>query len=199
MTSVIFDVGRVLIEWDPRALYRKLLPDEPAVDDFLTRICPPDWNAAQDLGRSWDEAVTLQIRRFPEHAELISAWRDRWMETVPGAIWETVELLEQLVDAGVAVYGLTNFSQEKWPETVDRFPFLRRFRDVVVSGEVGLVKPDPRIFNLLIERNSLIAGTSLFIDDSAQNISAAAALGFETHHFRNAAALSADLRGRKLI
>lgn len=199
MTSLIFDVGRVLIDWDPRALYRKLLPDEAAVEDFLTRICPPEWNAAQDAGRTWDEAVELQSRLFPEHADLIAAWRDRWMETVPDALWQTVSLFDGLERAGVPLYGLTNFSAETWPPTVERFPFLRRFRDVVVSGHVGMIKPDPAIYRLLLDRNGLKAGECLFIDDSPINVRAADRIGMETHLFRTAERLAEDLRARGFL
>lgn len=199
MRYVIFDVGRVLIEWDPRLLYRQLLPDEAAVDHFLTRICPPEWNLEQDRGRPWAEAVALQSALYPEHADLIEAWDHRWSETVPDAIWESVALFGQLRARGVPVYGLTNFSQEKWPLVVARFGFLSEFDDVVVSGDVGLVKPDPAVYSLLLRRNGLTAADGLFIDDSAANITAAEGLGLATHHFQNAAGLARDLTARGLI
>ncbi|MBY8974722.1 HAD family phosphatase [Rhodobacteraceae bacterium NNCM2] len=199
MTHVIFDVGRVLIEWDPRHLYRQLLPDEAAVEDFLTRICPPEWNAAQDLGRSWAEAVAEQSARHPDHAELIAAWDARWIETVPDAIWETVALLERLDAAGIPLYGLTNFSHEKWPQTVARYPFLGRFADVVVSGEVGMIKPDPAIYRHLLDRNGLRAEDGFFIDDSEKNVAAARALGLDAHHFTGPQALERDLVARGLL
>ncbi|MEM7177594.1 MAG: HAD family phosphatase [Pseudomonadota bacterium] len=199
MSYVIFDVGRVLIEWDPRRLYRQLLPDEAAVDHFLTRICPPEWNLEQDRGRPWAEAVAVQSARHPDHADLIAAWDRRWSETVPDAIWETAALFGRLRARGVPVYGLTNFSQEKWPLVVDRFSFLSDFDDVVVSGEVDLVKPDPAIYRLLLARNGLRPEQGLFIDDSAANIGAAAGLGLGTHHFQGAAELARDLTARGLI
>ncbi|MEM8792996.1 MAG: HAD family phosphatase [Pseudomonadota bacterium] len=191
--TVIFDVGRVLVDWDPRHLYRKLLPDEAAIDHFLTEICPPEWNLEQDLGRTWAEGVAIQSAKFPDHAPMIAAWNQRWHETMPDALWDTVALFERLEARGVALYGLTNFSQEKWPDTVARFPFLSRFRDVVVSGEVGMVKPDPRIFELLLSRNGLDPAQCLFIDDSEKNVEGARAVGLTTHHFTEADRLATAL------
>ncbi|MEM9097268.1 MAG: HAD family phosphatase [Pseudomonadota bacterium] len=197
--TVIFDVGRVLVHWDPRLLYRKLLPSEAAIDHFLTEICPPEWNLGQDLGRSWAEGVAIQSAKHPDYADLIAAWDARWHETLPDALWETVALFEALETRGVPLYGLTNFSQEKWPETVNRFPFLGRFRDVLVSGQVGMVKPDPRIYQLLLSRNGLDPEHCLFIDDSVPNVAGARAVGLSAHPFIGAEDLAERLRALKLL
>lgn len=197
--TVIFDVGRVLVDWDPRLLYRQLLPNEAEVERFLTEICPPEWNLAQDLGRSWAEGVAIQSAKHPDYANLIAAWDTRWHETLPDALWDTVALFEQLEARGVPLYGLTNFSREKWPETVARFPFLARFRDVVVSGEVGMIKPDPRIYTHLLTRNGLAPSQCLFIDDSIKNVEGARAVGLVAHHFTGAEGLAAELKARGLL
>jgi 2-haloacid dehalogenase len=194
VAQVVFDIGNVLIEWDPRHLYRRLLPDEAACDRFLAEVCTADWNLEQDRGRRWDAAIAERIALFPEHAALIRAYSERWHEMVPGEVPGTVALLERLRAEGVPLYAITNFSTEKFAEARARFPVLTRFRDVVVSGAVGLVKPDPAIYRLLLERNGLAAADCLFIDDSAANVRAAEALGMQAHHFRDAAGLKAALR-----
>jgi 2-haloacid dehalogenase len=182
---VIFDLGNVLIPWDPRFLYRKLLPDEPAVDAFLAKICTAEWNYELDRGRPWDEAVAELLGRFPAHAHLIRAYDTRWEEMLGDPIAGSVALLDELAGAGTPVYALTNWSAAKFTVARRRFPFLGRFRDVVVSGEVRLAKPDPAIYRLLLERNGLAAGECVFIDDSLTNIEAAAGLGIHPIHFQS--------------
>jgi len=195
VTAVVFDVGNVLIRWDPRLLFEKLIGDEGALDHFLAQVCSPDWNLEQDRGRSWDEAIRERVALFPEHEALIRAYDARWQEMVPGPIEGSVRLLESLIDGGVPVYAITNFSTAKFLEARERFPFLKRFRDVVVSGEVRLVKPDPAIYRLLLDRQGLDPAATLFIDDSAANVAGAQAVGLRTHLFRNPDALRADLAG----
>jgi 2-haloacid dehalogenase len=195
---VVFDIGNVLIQWDPRHLYRRLLADEADCDRFLAEVCTAAWNLEQDRGRPWAEAIAERIALFPGQADLIRAYSERWHEMVPGEVPGTVALLEQLRAAGVPLYAITNFSCEKFAEAQARFPVLTRFIDVVVSGEVRLVKPDPAIYRLLLERNRLDAAGCLFIDDSAANVRAAEALGMQAHHFRDAAGLAAALRAAGL-
>ena len=189
MKSVVFDLGNVLIPWDPRFLYRKLLPDEAAVERFLGEVCTAEWNLGLDAGRPWDEAVADLIGRYPPHAPLIRAYDERWGEMIQPAIAESVAILESLAAAGTPLYALTNWSTAKFNFARPQYPFLERFRDIVVSGEVQLIKPDPRIYRLLLERNGLNAADCVFIDDSRKNVDAAAALGLSPIHFRSPAQL----------
>jgi 2-haloacid dehalogenase len=195
---VVFDVGNVLIEWDPEHLYRKLIPDAAARADFLARICTMEWNLEQDRGRRWAAAVAERIALFPDQAPLIAAYSDRWHEMVPGEVPGSVAILERLREAGVPLYAITNFSSEKFAEAQARFPFLTRFIDVVVSAEEGLLKPDPAIYRRLLDRNGLAASDCLFIDDSEKNVIGARAVGMRAHHFRDAAGLAAALRAEGL-
>lgn len=191
--SVVFDVGNVLIRWDPRFLYRKLFAEEAAMERFLAEVCTEAWNLEQDRGRSWAEAVAERVALFPGQAALIRAYAERWQEMVPGPVEGTPELLAGLHAAGVPLYAITNFSAEKYAETRARFPFLGLFRDVVVSAHERLVKPDPEIYRVLLARNRLEAGRCLFIDDSERNVRGAEAVGMRAHHFRDAAGLARAL------
>ncbi|MCC5618912.1 HAD family phosphatase [Nostoc sp. CHAB 5836] len=196
---VVFDVGNVLIEWSPEHLYRKLIPDAAERARFLAEICTPDWNLEQDRGRSWADAVAERIALFPQYAALIRAFDERWQETVPGEVPGSVALLEALRAADVPLYAITNFSAQKFAESRIRFPFLDRFRDVVVSAEERLLKPDPAIYHLLLDRNGLDAARCLFIDDSEKNVRGAEAVGMRAHHFRDATTLAVELRRLGLI
>jgi 2-haloacid dehalogenase len=198
--AAIFDIGNVLIRWDPRLLYRRLLPDDAAIDAFLAEVAFHDWNLELDRGADWDEVVATLSARHPHHAALIAAFHHRWPETVPGAIDGSVAILDELAAAGVALYAITNFSLPKWELTLARFPFLAAaFRDVVVSGRERLVKPDPAIFRLLLDRNGLDAADCIFVDDSARNVAAAAALGLEAILFTGPEPLRAELARRGLL
>lgn len=192
---VVFDVGAVLIEWDPRHLYRKIFAgDDVRMEQFLGEVCTPAWNVEQDRGRPWAEAVAERTALHPDwHAE-IAAYDRRWEEMVPGAIDGTVALLEGLRRVGVPTYAITNFSTEKFALSRKRFPFLGGFDGIVVSGEVRLVKPDPAIFSLFLAQTGLSAGECLFVDDSAANIATAKALGFTTHLFTEPDLFAAALR-----
>ena len=196
--AVVFDVGRVLLDWDPRYLFRQLLPDEASVEHFLTEICPPAWNLEQDRGRSWAEAVRLQSEQHPEHARLIEAWDLRWQETVSGPIEGTVAQMRALQTVGIPTYALTNFSAEKWRACLARFPFLASFDDAIVSGEHGVVKPEPEIYRLLLDRTGLVGPDCFFTDDMPANIAGAAAFGFHTHLFDGPEGLAASLRSHGL-
>lgn len=196
--TVVFDVGNVLIRWDPRFLYRKLFDDTAAMERFLAEVCNDAWNLEQDRGRTWAEAIAERVLLFPQHEALIRAYSERWHDMVPGEVEGSVAILERLRDAGVPLYAITNFSTEKFAEAQHRFPFLRRFRDVVVSGEERLLKPDPAIYRVLLDRNGLEAARCLFIDDSEKNVRGAEAVGMRAHHFRDAAGLAAELRARGL-
>jgi len=191
--AVVFDFGGVLIEWNPRHLFRKIFgPDEAAMERFLTHVCSATWNLMQDAGRTFDEGVAELTARFPDQAEFIAAYHHRWDEMVPHDFADSVEVLEDLKAAGVPLYGITNFSVEKLALARRRFPFFRHFDGIVVSGEVRLVKPDPAIFLHFLERHGLAAAECVFIDDSPVNVAAARRLGFHGVDFTGAA----DLRNR---
>ncbi len=191
--AVIFDLGGVLIDWDPRYLYRKLLADEAAVEDFLARVCTQAWNEQQDAGRSLADATSALACEHPECAELIAAYYGRFDEMMRGAHEDTVAVLDDLDRRGVPLYALSNFSAETFRHARRRFGFLDRFRDIVLSGDERMVKPDPRFYRLLLDRHSLTAEESVFVDDSPRNVDAAAQLGITAFHFRGASALRAEL------
>nr|WP_295376414.1 HAD family phosphatase [Pseudoxanthomonas sp.] len=192
--AVVFDLGGVLVDWNPRYLYRQLFSDDVAgMEWFLAEVCSPAWNAAQDAGRSWDEAVDEAIARHPDQAARIRAYRDRWIETLGEALAPTVQLLDELRDGDCRLYALTNWSGETFPHALERYPFLGWFDGIVVSGQERLAKPDPAIFLLLMERHDLRAERTVFIDDMAYNVEAAARLGMRAIHFRDAAQLRRDL------
>ncbi|HYG85691.1 MAG TPA: HAD family phosphatase [Azospirillum sp.] len=200
ISTVVFDVGNVLIEWDPRHLYRQFFEDqEELMEHFLETVCTPAWNLEQDRGRTWDEAVAVLVAEYPDCSELIRAYHERWHDMVPGEISGSPEILTELKALGVPLYALTNFSSEKFQEARRRFPFLETFDGIVVSGEIGLVKPDPAIFHHLLERYGLDPAVTLFIDDNAENVAAAESVGIITHHFSGAAKLRTDLKERGLL
>jgi 2-haloacid dehalogenase len=197
--AVVFDLGGVLIDWDPRLLYRKLLADEAAVEEFLATVCTPEWNAEQDRGRPFAEGVAELVERHPAHAAAITAYHERWTEMLGGEIPGTVAVLAELRAAGVPLYALSNWSAETFRLTRGRFPFLEWFDGLVVSGEEGVTKPDRRSFELLIERFGLVPAATLFVDDSAANVTAARDLGLDAVRFRDAAGLRRDLTARGLL
>ena len=187
MTKIIvFDLGGVLIDWNPKHLYRKLIDDEDEIDTFLTDVCSPEWNIKQDAGRALAEATAERVALFPDRKSLIEAFYDRWEEMLGGEISDTVEILRELKASGEKLYALTNWSGETFPIALRRFDFLHWFEGTVVSGVEKLAKPDPAIFNLLLNRYELQAERCLFIDDSKTNIEAATKIGFDTHHFTSA-------------
>jgi 2-haloacid dehalogenase len=199
-TTVVFDLGGVLIDWDPRYLYRKLfLEDEAAMERFLAEVCTGAWNLQQDAGRTWAEATALLKARHPTQAAMIDAFHLRWSEMIAGAIGDTVAILRELKEAETPLYALTNWSYETFPLALERFDFMRWFQDIVVSGQEKLVKPDPRIYRLLLERHGLQAENVVFIDDNPRNAAAAIALGMHGIHFTNAAALRHELASLGLL
>jgi 2-haloacid dehalogenase len=194
MNAVLLDLGGVLIDWNPRYLYAPLFGDRTAeMEDFLARICAPEWNHTMDAGKSFAEAVAERQQLYPEHAELIALWKDGWAQMLRDAIHDTVAVLAELRERGHRMVALTNWSAETFPVARARFDFLQWFEDIVVSGEVRLAKPDPRIFRLAIERNRLDPSRTLFIDDSLVNVEAARGTGLQAVHFRSAGALREDL------
>jgi 2-haloacid dehalogenase len=192
-STVVFDLGGVLVDWDPRYLFRQLLPDDAAVEAFLADVCSPEWNAAQDAGRSWAEAVREASERFPEHAELVAAYDERWWETIGGQIDGTVEVLDELRGRGVGLYAITNWSAEKFDLTFPRFDWLAWFDGIVVSGYERIVKPDPRIFQLLVDRHGVDPRAAVYVDDVPANVAAALAIGMTGLVFTTTEQLRADL------
>ncbi|AIF48588.1 HAD family hydrolase [Dyella japonica] len=184
--TVIFDLGNVLIGWDPRRLYRQLIPDEAQMEWFLREVCNSQWNEQQDAGRPWTEATALLRGQFPDHADLIDAYHLRWEETLVGAMEDSIAVLAELRARGVRLLALTNWSQETFPIAQRRFPFLQWFEGIVVSGQERLIKPDPRIYQRLLERYGVDPAAALYIDDSARNVAAAEALGMHGWWFRGA-------------
>jgi HAD superfamily hydrolase (TIGR01509 family) len=198
-TTVIFDLGGVLLDWNPRYLYRKLIPDEAACERFLSEVCHPEWNVCQDAGRSFAEAEAEAIQRHPDKAELIRAWLRRFDELIPGAIPGTVEILERLLARGVPLYALTNFSGETFKPTRKRFAFFERFRGIVVSGDEKMLKPEARIYRLLCDRYGVQPHEAVFIDDSLKNVEGARALGIHGIHFQSPEALARELKALALM
>ena len=191
---VVFDLGGVLIDWDPRHLYRKLFAgDEAAMEHFLATVCTQEWHRHHDAGRSFAEGARLLKTEHPDKAELIDAFGNREGEMMAGAIAGTVEILQELRDRAVPLYALSNWPAESFPHARERFDFLGWFRGILVSGDVKVIKPDPRIFELLLERFAIDPLSAIFIDDVEANAAAACAFGIHAIQFTNPAALRAEL------
>jgi 2-haloacid dehalogenase len=191
--AIVFDLGGVLIDWNPRYLYRKLFDDEVEMEAFLAKICTSEWNNWQDAGRTWDDAVNELAGRYPEQRALIEAYHRRWPEMLGGALSGTVEVLAELRKRDYFLSALTNWSAETFPLAQERFEFLGWFKEIVVSGREKCMKPDPKIFNILLQRIGRSAADCIFIDDHLPNIQSAQKLGFTTVHFRNPAGLRSSL------
>jgi 2-haloacid dehalogenase len=193
--TVVFDLGNVLIDWNPRHLYRKLFGnDTQGMEHFLSEVCNAEWNERQDAGRTWQEAIDEAIARHPDHADLIRAFHERWDEMLGGPIWESIALLEELRAGGTRLLALTNWSRETFPIALERYEFLSWFEGILVSGHEGLIKPDPAIFRLLISRFDIDISRTLFIDDNMRNVEAARQVGLHAIHFTGAATLRAELK-----
>jgi HAD superfamily hydrolase (TIGR01509 family) len=191
--TVVFDIGGVIIDWNPRYLYDKLITDPAARDRFLTEVCSPQWNAEQDRGRTFAEATGLLRPEHPDQADLIDAYWTRWPEMLGGLIPGMETLLADLVHAAVPMVAITNWSRETFPRAVAAYPVLQLFQDVVVSGECGLIKPDPEIFRLALNRFGVPAERCLFIDDSPMNVAAARSVGMAATVFDGAEQLRRTL------
>lgn len=191
--AVVFDFGGVLVEWDPRRLYRKIFSDESEMETFLKNVCSPEWNLTLDKGKPFKQAVAERIALFPEYADEIRAFDDRWEEMRGNAIAENVALLRRLAKR-YPVYGLTNWSEEKFLQTKPKFDFFSLFNGIVVSGVEKEVKPEPRLFEILLERYGLNANECVFIDDSLPNVETAKKLGFTAFCFTTPVKLVADLK-----
>jgi len=197
--AVVFDIGRVLVQWRIGALYDKLIPDPAHRAWFLAHVITEEWHFQHDAGRPLAAMIAERCAQFPAEAALIRAYATRWLETVPGPVPGTAALVAALAARGVPLFALTNFGVDSWAMFRPTFPLLDHMRDIVVSGAEGLVKPDAAIFALAVRRFGFAPANMLFIDDNAANIAAAAALGWQVHHFADAGALGADLRARGLL
>jgi 2-haloacid dehalogenase len=192
-STVVFDLGGVLIDWDPRHLYRRLFDDPEEMELFLAEVTTAEWNAQQDAGRPWVEAVELLAAEYPERRELIEVFHRRWPEMLAGEIPGSVSVLAELRATDVRLVALSNWSAEMFPVARARFDFLSWFEGIVISGDVGVNKPDRQIFEHLIQQFEIDPATAVFIDDSPANIEAARALGFRVIQFTDARGLRREL------
>ncbi|MEO3998461.1 HAD family phosphatase [Mesorhizobium sp. CAU 1732] len=190
---IVFDIGKVLIHYDPELPFRRLIADDDKRTWFLAEVCTSDWNVEQDRGRSWEEAEALLIERHPDEHDNIRSFRRHWHEMVPHAYEDSVAIMEGLIDAGHDVTMLTNFAADTFVEARNIFPFLNRPRGVTVSGEVKLIKPDEKIFDLHASSFGLEPASTLFIDDSQKNVDGAKRAGWNAVLFQDAETLRADL------
>jgi 2-haloacid dehalogenase len=190
----VFDIGNVLIRWDPRLLYRKLIAEEGELDHFLAHVCAPEWNLEMDAGKSFAQGVAERVALHPDKADLIRAFDERWTETMGGLIEGSVAILEEIRTKGIKTYAISNFSGEKFVVASGLYPFLALFDGVIISGQEGILKPDARIFRLLCQRYGLAPGDCFFIDDSATNVAAARAEGMQAHLFESPEGLRNTMR-----
>jgi len=181
--TVVFDLGEVLIPWDPRKLYRQLIPDAGEMERFLADVCTPEWNARQDAGRSLAEGTRELLVAFPRHEAWIRAFYGRWHEMLGEPVEGTVQLIRELKGKGFRVFALTNWSAETFPLALRRYPILGEFEGILVSGQEGLLKPDAAIYRLLCERYRIVPGHAVFIDDSPRNVEGARSFGMQAVPF----------------
>jgi HAD superfamily hydrolase (TIGR01509 family) len=197
--AVVWDFGNVIVRWDPRTLYSRIFPDPAECDLFLAEVCTMAWHAPTDCGVTFADNVAAKVAEHPHHEAAIRAWHERWSEMFSGAIPETEAAIEALHERGVPQYGLSNISHETLEATMAMSPAFARLAGVVASGLEGVMKPDPAIFRLCCERFGLSPPDVLFVDDSARNIGAARALGFDVHRFTDPADLRPALERRGLL
>lgn len=197
--SVIFDVGRVLFDWDLRHLFAKLIDDPQDLEWFVTNVVTPEWHFQHDAGRPLADMLPELKAAFPEHDALIDAYAARFNETIPGPMPGSLELVERLDAAGVPLFAITNFGHEFWEGFRPTQPIFDRFRDIIVSGTEKMMKPDPAIYALAIERFGIDPAGALFIDDVAANIAGAESVGIAGHQFVDAAMLERELAARGFL
>jgi 2-haloacid dehalogenase len=199
ITSVVFDVGKVLFEWDLRHLFAKLITDKDELEYFVTVIVTPEWHFQHDAGRALDDMVAERIAEFPVYAKLIAAYASRFNETIPGPVTGSLEIVQQLSAQGVPLFAITNFGAEFWDGFCPTQPIFDRFQDIIVSGVEKLVKPDPAIYALALQRFGLKPGEAIFIDDNLDNVVSARENGFVAHHFDDATSLRRELVALDLL
>ena len=200
INTIIFDLGGVLIDWNPKYVYKTIFQDEKDMDWFFQNICTFDWNEEQDAGRTIAEANEILIRKHPDHEANIRAYYDRWEEMLAGPIEETVEILRELKrNPELKLYALTNWSAETFPVALKKYEFLHWFDGRIVSGEEKLRKPFPEIYRRLVNKFSIDAGAALYLDDNTRNLVPAKELGMATIHFQNPGQFRRELMARNLI
>jgi len=193
--TVVFDIGGVLIDWNPRHMYRKIFKNEEEMEWFLSNICTYEWNVQQDGGKLFSEGTAELSARYPEHSDKIALYYSRWEEMLGGDLNDTVKIFNELKSAGIPVYALTNWSHEAFPVAYERYDFMKQFDGIVVSGYEKLLKPDHSIYRVLMNRYNINPVESVYIDDNKANADAAAELGFHAIHFLSAEQLAQELRG----
>jgi 2-haloacid dehalogenase len=192
--NIIFDFGGVLVDWNPRYLYYELVDTKQEADRFLSEICNDEWNMHQDAGRSLKEGTEVLQKKYPEHKDMIQLYYDRWEQMLKDEIPQNSKLIPLLKALNFRLFGLTNWSGETFPIAFRRFPFFKEFEGIVVSGDEKLLKPDKKIFELLLERYGLNPGECLFIDDNIKNTIVAEELGFRTIHYSEGVDLELKLK-----
>jgi len=198
--TIVFDLGGVLIDWDPAYLYRKIFDDPKEMDYFLTQVCTPNWNEQQDAGRSWAEAIDLLLPDYPQYETAIRAFFGRWTEMLGGPIAGTVDILREIRDRGEhRLFALTNWSAETFPYAIERYDFLQWFEGILVSGAEHMKKPDPRIYQLLLDRYPIEGESALFLDDSVANVTGSIQAGLPAIQFHNPAQLRKDLEAKGVL
>ena len=197
--AVVFDVGKVLVEWERDLPFRRLIPDAAIRERFLTEVIPLSWHGEHDAGHAADDMIAERSAHYPEHAHLIRAWLDTFNETIPGPVSGSSEIVEDLHAAGVPLFAITNFGADTWAGFAPTYPLFGRFADIVVSGVEKLAKPDPAIYALAERRFGRPGRSMLFVDDSLANVESARACGWHAHHFTDAATLRSDLIARGLL
>jgi 2-haloacid dehalogenase len=198
--AIIFDYGNVLLTWDPRNIYRHFFPNDPeGMERFLREVNFADWNLQQDKGRPFVEGVALLSQQFPHYAHLVQAYHERWIDSVGEPVAGTIGILKQLKQAGYSVYGLSNWSAETFAQARKRHAFFDLLDDMVISGEVGHVKPEPEIYHIMLAKIGRPAQECLFIDDALPNVHQAQRMGFAVIHFQSPKQLEASLRDLKIL
>ncbi|WP_121808277.1 HAD family hydrolase [Mucilaginibacter kameinonensis] len=200
INTIIFDLGAVLIDWNPHYLYHTLFTDEQEMKDFLANICTSDWNEEQDAGRPLQEGTDLLVAQYPKHEANIRAFYSRWVEMLGEPLHGTVEIFKQLKASGrYRIYALTNWSAETFPFALERYAFLNWFDGIVMSGAEKMRKPSPAFYQLLLDRYDVKANEALFIDDNYRNILAAEKMGIKSIHFTSSEALEAELKSLEVL
>jgi len=192
--TVVFDIGGVLIDWNPRHLYRKIFSNGEEMERFLSEVCTYEWNVQQDGGKLFSEATAELSARFPEYSDKIALYYGRWEEMLGGEFTDTVKIFNELKSAGIPLYALTNWSHEAFPVAYERYGFMKQFDGIVVSGYEKLLKPDHAIYRVLMDRYNINPAESVYIDDNKANAEASAELGFHAIHFQSADLLRLELR-----
>ncbi|WP_323798891.1 HAD family phosphatase [Parasphingorhabdus sp.] len=197
--TVIFDIGNVLYRWDLRRLFAKLIDDPEELDWFLAHVVTPEWHFQHDAGRAFADMVAERSREFPEYRDHITAYSERFPETIPGPVEGMLDLVQALAGRGVPLFAISNFGAESWAQFRPSAPIFGIFSDIVISGEEKLIKPDAAIFELALKRFDRRADQCLFIDDRRENIKAGQAVGLAGHHFKDSRQLERELKALGLL